>query len=435
MNKQIKAVRGSIFHFLTSPFTSDESESYQYFEDGLLFIQSGYVHKVGAYDDLKNELQPETELTEYQDGIILPGFIDSHLHYPQTDIIASYGEQLLTWLETYTFPCEGKLKDPEYAESVVDFFLTELLRNGTTTAQVMPTVHKHSAEIFFKKAEERNLRMICGKVMMDRNAPDYLLDTPEKGYEESAELIEEWHGKGRLSYAVSPRFAVTSTEEQLKKTADLLDMRPDLYLHTHLSENRREVSLISELFPWSKDYLNVYENYNLVRERSTFAHCIYLHERNYENLAANKAAISFCPTSNLFIGSGLFDLNKPIKHNVRLSIGTDIGGGTSFSILRTLGEAYKVLQLNSQKLSALKAFYLATLGGAEALCLNEKIGNFVEGKEADFCVLDMQATPLMQRRNSEAKSIEDKLFIAMTLGDDRNIKATHIMGECIYTRD
>ncbi len=428
------AIRGDIIHFTANPFTTNEEQSLQIFESGMLIIEEGRIRQVGFASDLEHLLPPDNVVHDYSGHLILPGFIDTHLHYPQTDVIASYGKQLLEWLQTYTFPCEGRFDDPEYAENVADFFLDELLRNGTTTAQVMSTSHQQSAELFFQKSLARNLRMITGKTMMDRNAPDYLLDTPDSGYEQSLELIERWHGRNRLSYAVSPRFAVTSGEEQLKRTAELMEFRPGLYLQTHLSENRDEIKLVAELFPWSKNYLDVYDHFGLVRERATFAHSIHLPEENYRLLSEKDAAISFCPTSNLFIGSGLFDFDSTIRHNVSLGMGTDIGGGTSFSMLKTLGEAYKVLQLREQTLSPLKAFYLVTLGGAEALCLDDKIGSFQPGKEADFVVLNTNATPLIQRRMEMSDSLIDKLFILMTMGDDRSIEATFIMGNRQYEK-
>jgi len=426
------AVKGTVLHFVGDPFKQDEVASLEIFEPGLLIIKNGYVSEIGPASTLEPTIPDEIEVIDYENQLILPGFIDTHLHYPQTDIIGSFGKQLLEWLEMYTFPREGMFQDDAYTESVVDFFFEELLRNGTTTAQVMPTIHKQSAEIFFQKAFEKNLRMISGKVMMDRNAPNYLRDTPEQGFEDSADLIERWHHKGRLSYAVTPRFAITSTEEQLKKASELLKLTDGLYLHTHLAENPAEVAMIVDLFPWSKSYLEVYDRFELVTERSTFAHSIHLPDATYLKLGKAKAAVSFCPTSNLFLGSGLFDLEKTKTHGIKAGIGTDVGGGTSFSMLRTLGEAYKVLQLKGQSLSPLKAFYLATLGGAESLNLDTKIGNFQPGKEADFVVLNLDATPLIQRRMEAATTIEQKLFILMTLGDDRSIQSTYIMGDKLY---
>lgn len=427
-NKSI-AIKGIILHFIADPFLQPEITCVEVFDPGILWVEDGLVKAIGKADELEDQLPGKVEVKDYGDCLVLPGFVDTHLHYPQTDIIGSYGKQLLEWLETYTFPKEGQFSDVGYTSTVVDFFLEELLRNGTTTAQVMPTVHKHSAEIFFQKALEKNLRMITGKVMMDRNAPDYLLDTPQASFDESLDIIKQWHHKGRLLYAVTPRFAVTSTEAQLEKAGELFKTEPDLYLHTHLAENKEEVELIDRLFPWSKDYLDVYDRFHLISERSVFAHSIFLSEQNRELIQQKKAAISFCPTSNLFIGSGLFDLESAKNHGIKVGIGTDVGGGTSFSMLRTLGEAYKVLQMQGQSLSPLKAFYLATLGGAESLCLVDKIGNFKKGKEADFIVLNQNATPLINRRMAASPEIEQKLFILMTLGDERSIEATYIMGE------
>ncbi|MCG8336377.1 MAG: guanine deaminase [Proteobacteria bacterium] len=434
MPHQTLAVQGTIVHFVADPFQSSEASCVEVFDPGILFIENGYVYSVGPAEKMKKLIPEGIKTTDYGSKIILPGFVDTHLHYPQTDIIGSFGKQLLDWLETYTFPKEGQFSDPGYATEVVNFFFEEILKNGTTTAQVMPTIHKQSAEIFFQKALQLNMRMISGKVLMDRNAPDFLRDTPEQGYEDSLDLIKKWHERGRISYAVTPRFAVTSTEEQLEKASDLLKKAEGLYLHTHLAENVAEVQFVSELFPWSKNYLDVYDRYNLVRDRSVFAHSIHLPEESYTSLSQNDAAVSFCPTSNLFIGSGLFNLEQTKSHKIKTGIGTDVGGGTSFSMLRTLGEAYKILQLQGQTLSAFKAFYLATLGGAEALALDEDIGNFQPGKEADFIVLNLDATPLIQRRMALCETTEQKLFLLMTLGDDRSIEATHIMGERRYFR-
>lgn len=431
-SETIVAIRGNLLHFIASPFEQGEKDCYEYIEDGLLIIDQGRFKAYGPYSELKSALPSKTTMIDNTGKLILPGFVDTHLHYPQTDIIASYGKQLLEWLETYTFPREGMFSDPEYTASVVDFFLEELLRNGTTTAQVMPTIHHQSAEIFFQKCQEKNLRMISGKVLMDRNAPDYLLDPVGGGIEESQALIEEWHQKGRLLYAVTPRFAITSTDEQLKRSSELLNQYPGLYLHTHLSENKDEIAFVEELFPWSKSYLDVYDHFGLLTDKATFAHSIHLDQKSYHDLAENKAAVSFCPTSNLFIGSGLFDLETTTKSKIKIGIGTDVGGGTSFSILRTLGEAYKVLQLKGQPLSPLKAFYLATLGGATSLSLEDKIGNFERGKEADFIIINTNGTPLIERRMNETQTLQEKLFVLMTLGDDRSIDATYVMGKKLY---
>jgi guanine deaminase len=434
MNKGTKKclIKGDILHFLSNPNLESTGKSYQYFEKGLLLIENGLVSSVGTEQDIKKKFSEDVEIVDHSGKLILPGFIDTHLHYAQTDIIASHGKQLLEWLETYTFPKEGQFIDPIYTGQVSDFFLDELLRNGTTTAQVFCTVHPHSADIFFRKSKNRNMRMIAGKVMMDQNAPDYLTDTPQRSYDESLQLIYQWHQKDRLLYAVTPRFAVTSSEAQLEKAGALMAAAPNLYMHTHLSENANEIKYVSELFPWSKNYLDVYDHFGLVTDRSTFAHSIHLSDLEYQRMAETGAAISFCPTSNLFIGSGLFDLKKVSSQRIAVGIGTDVGGGTSFSMFQTLAEAYKVLQLNGQNLSALHAFYLITLGGAASLKLDSVIGNFETGKEADFTVINYNATPLMERRQKYAETLEEKLFALIILGDDRSIDATYIMGEQAY---
>lgn len=424
----LQAFKGSILFFTEDPDRIDPQQALTYYEEGMLLVEQGYIKTVGPFADLVKTLSHEVEITDYSNNLIIPGFIDTHIHYPQTDIIASYGKQLLEWLDKCAFPIEGRFNDADYAGEVADFFLQELLKNGTTTAQVMCTVHQQSAEILFQKALEKNLRLIAGKTLMNCNAPGYLLDDSSLGFDASLALIEKWHGQGRLSYAVTPRFAITSTESQLEKAAELLNSHIGLYLHTHLSENRAETEMVKTLFPWSRDYLDVYERHELVGHRTTFAHAIHLSQQETERIAVSEAAISFCPSSNLFIGSGLFNLENATKAGIPVGIGTDVGGGTSFSILKTLAEGYKVLQLQGQSFSALKAFYLATLGGAKALGLEEKIGSFLPGREADFTVLNFNATPLIERRVAMSKTLEERLFILMMLGDERSITETHIMG-------
>ncbi|HXR01968.1 MAG TPA: guanine deaminase, partial [Pseudomonas sp.] len=353
---------------------------------------------------------------------------------PQTGMVGSYGEQLLDWLNTYVFPCEKQFEDPEHSAQVADIFLKELLRNGTTTALVFGSRHKESVEALFSAAEKLNLRMIAGKVMMDRNAPDYLVDTAESSYVDSKALIERWHGKGRLHYAVTPRFAPTSTPQQLALAGQLLSEYPDLYMQTHISENLKEVEWVKALFPERKNYLDVYDHFKLLGERSVFAHGVHLCDEQCERLAQTGSAIAFCPTSNLFLGSGLFNLPMAERHKVNVGLGTDIGAGTSFSILQTLNEAYKVMQLQGARLSPFKSLYLATLGGARALRLEEKIGNLHEGTEADFVVLDFNATPLLSYRMKQATGIEEQLFVLMTLGDDRTVSETYSAGVLVHKR-
>jgi guanine deaminase len=429
----VKAYRAAILHSIADPAVVGVEHSYEYFEDGMLVIENGLVAQVGHAADLLPTLKG-VEVTVYQDSLITPGFIDTHVHYPQTGMIASYGEQLLDWLNTYTFPTEQQFADKAHASDVAGIFLKELLRNGTTTALVFGTVHKQSVDAFFEAAERLNLRMIAGKALMDRNAPDYLTDTAESGYADSKELIERWHGKGRLHYAVTPRFAPTSTPEQLTLAGKLLGEYPDLYMHTHLSENRKEIEWVKALFPERKGYLDVYDHYKLIGPRAVFAHGVHLCDDECQRLADTGSAVAFCPTSNLFLGSGLFDLQKLEQHGVRVGLGTDVGAGTSFSQLQSLNEAYKVMQLQGKKLDPFKSLYLATLGGANALYLDDKLGNFANGKDADFVVLDYNATPLISYRMQHAKTLEEKLFALIMLGDDRAIKETFAAGQSVHRR-
>lgn len=436
----LTAIRGSFLDFVDDPFFMPEDESIRYINDGLLVLDGGRIRAFGTYADLA-ERYADVPVTVYSSQIIVPGFIDTHIHYPQTEMIASYGEQLLEWLSRYTFPTERKFQDKDYAREVAEIFLDQLLRNGTTTALVFAAVFPQSVDAFFEAAERRNLCMIAGKVMMDRHAPEFLCDTAESSYRETKELIQKWHKKGRLRYAVTPRFAVTSTDEQLNRAGELLREFPDVYLHTHLSENVDEVAWVKQLFPECEGYLDVYDQAGLVTERSLFAHSIHLTDAEFQRLSAARSAIAFCPMSNLFLGSGLFKIEqaKSEEYPVKVGLGTDVGAGTSFSMLQAANEAYKVAQLRRQKLSPFKALFLATLGGARALCLDDTLGSFDVGKEADFVVLDPQATPLMAFRNSTAMpesltELGDRIFALMMMGDDRAVQATYVLGELAYQR-
>lgn len=446
-NQSPQAIRGAFLDFVNDPFYASDAESVRYIPDGLLIVENGAIADFGSYTDLQAKYS-QVEIVTYPGKLIMPGFIDTHIHYPQSEMIAAYGEQLLEWLNKYTFPTERKFRDKAYAQNIASLFLDELLKNGTTTALVFATVHPQSVDAFFEEASRRNLRMISGKVLMDRNAPDFLTDTPETAYEESKQLIQKWHNNGRLLYAITPRFAITSTHEQLRLAGKLLQEFPDVYLHTHLSENLKEVEWVAELFPECKNYLDVYDRAGLVGEKSVFAHGIHLSEDEFKRLSAAKSALSFCPTSNLFLGSGLFKLHKAKSLNqpIKVGLGTDVGGGTSFSMLHTLNEAYKVAQLQTESLSAFKALFLATLGGARALSLEDKLGNFDPGKEADFVVLDLQATPIMATRTGGLSTrlaqgstetelreeLAEKVFGMMMLGDDRAIHAVYIAGELVH---
>ncbi|WP_130887694.1 MULTISPECIES: guanine deaminase [unclassified Pseudomonas] len=429
-----KAYRAAILHSTADPAEVGIEASYEYFEDGLLVIDDGKISALGHASELLPTLPADIEINHYQDALITPGFIDTHIHLPQTGMVGSYGEQLLDWLNTYTFPCESQFGDKAHADEVADIFIKELLRNGTTTALVFGSVHPQSVNSFFEAAEKLDLRMIAGKVMMDRNAPDYLVDTAESSYVDSKALIERWHGKGRLHYAVTPRFAPTSTPEQLTLAGQLLTEYPDLYMQTHISENLKEIEWVKELFPERKGYLDVYDHYQLLGERSVFAHGVHLCDEECARLAETGSAISFCPTSNLFLGSGLFNLPMAEKHKLNVGLGTDVGGGTSFSLLQTLNEAYKVMQLQGARLSPFKSLYLATLGGARALRLEDKIGNLQPGSDADFLVLDYNATPLLSYRLKQSNNIAETLFVLMTLGDDRTVAQTYAAGALVHQR-
>ncbi len=426
------AIRASLLHFLDDPAkVPDPKQAFQYIEDGMLVIEDGLIKTVKEFSDSDTALY--RDIVDYRGKLIVPGFIDTHIHYPQTEMIASYGEQLLEWLENYTFPTEKQFEDKAHAKMISRFFINELLKNGTTSALVFGTVHPESIDALFEEALEKNMRMIAGKVMMDRNAPDYLLDTPESSYTESKALIQKWHNRKRLQYAITPRFAPTSTREQLAVAGKLKAEFPDVYVQTHLSENKNEVEWVKSLFPEHDDYFAVYEHYGLTGDRSIFAHAIHLTEKEWNAFEYSDSVISFCPTSNLFLGSGLFDLEKAEQQDIRVGLGTDVGAGTSFSQLQTLNEAYKVFQLQGKRLSAFKGLYLATLGGARSISIDDKVGNFEIGKEADFVVLNWAATDLQKLRYQHTKSLEDKLFALMILGDERNVDATYVDGRLVYS--
>lgn len=429
----LHAVRGQILHFIADPAFHGEN-AWQHEEDGLLVIEDGKVKACGAAADLLKTLPENTEVTHYPHHLIMPGFIDTHVHYPQTQIIGAYGEQLLTWLNNYTFPAESQFSDTEHASKVADIFLNELLRNGTTSALVFATMHPESVDAIFSAAERRNLRMISGKVLMDRNVPDYLKDTAQTGYDQSKALIEKWHNKGRLNYAVTPRFAPTSTEEQLTLAGQLLTEHHDLFVQTHLSENKDEIAWVKRLFPKAHSYLDVYDQFNLLHPRTVLAHGIHLESQEIARIIDVGCSISHCPTSNLFLGSGLFDIESLTEQGMQFSIGTDVGAGTSFSMLKTLSESYKIQQLQQSRLDPFRAVYLATQGAAKSLQLDSFIGNFETGKEADFVVHDLHATPLLEFRQQHCQTLLEKLFVLIMLGDDRCTSATYAMGERVFQR-
>lgn len=421
----MQAYRASILHLLDDPTKAPDAVAFH--DDGLLVVADGEVVACGDHAALA-PIYADTPVEDLSGHWITPGFVDAHVHFPQVDVIASHGAQLLDWLQRHTFPAEAAFADADHARAAATFFLDELLRNGTTTALVFGSVHKTSVEALFEQALARDMRLIAGKTLMDRNAPAELLDTPQQARADMLALIADWHGRGRLGYAVTPRFAISCSEEELEMAGQVLAEHPGLWMQTHLSENFREIDETATLFPAAADYLEVYERFGLVGERSVFAHCVHLQGEAFARLAAKAAAVAFCPTSNLFLGSGLFPLEAACAHGVEVGIGTDVGAGTSYSILHTLGEAYKVGQLRGEALDPFHAFYLATLGGARALDLADRIGNLAPGKEADFLVLDLEATPLLARRTPAARTPADKLFALSVLGDDRVVARTYLAG-------
>ena len=427
----MQAYRASLLHFHADPAFDDKA--YAWHEDGLLLVEDGKIKAAGDYATLAPSLPSSVTPHDLRGHVITPGFIDTHLHYPQTDMIASPAPGLLPWLETYTFPTERRFEDPAHARATAEFFLDELLRCGTTTAAVYCTVHPQSVDAFFEASEARNLRMVAGKVLMDRNCPDFLRDV-EGDLGRSEDLINKWHKRGRSLYAITPRFAPTSTDVQLRLTGELAARHPDTFIQTHVSENKDECSWVGELFPQARSYLDVYDRVGLMRPRALFGHCIWLDDEDFARMAATGSAAAVCPTSNLFLGSGLFDFERADSARALLSLGTDVGAGTAFSMLQTMNEAYKVARLKGSYLPALRMFYLATLGAARSMRLEDTIGSFQPGLEADFVVLDRAATPLLARRTSHCNSLEELLFALALLGDDRTIAATYSAGRLVHAR-
>ncbi len=426
-------VRGQVLHYLSDPGPNDDPTAWEFFEDGGLWIIDGRIHAAGPWAAIQANMPPSlregADFHDHRGHLVLPGLVDTHLHYPQAGVIGSYGRQLLDWLNDYTFPAEAGFADYSVAERTARYVTDRLLAHGTTTASVYATVHAHSAEAFFRVAEARKLRMLCGKVLMDRNCPDALRDTPDSGRADSAALIERWHGKGRLGYSLTPRFAPTSSREQLQATGELFAAFPDLHLQTHLAENKAEIAWVRTLFPERASYLDVYAHYGLLKPRSIYGHCIHLTRSERREMAASGAAAAFCPTSNFFLGSGAFDYAASTAAGMRVGLATDVGGGTGFSLIRTLGQAYEASQLRGAPLSAMRGWYVATLGGARALYLDAHIGSFQPGREADFTVLDWTATPELAWRMDSTRTLAERLFALMILGDERCVRGTYVMGE------
>lgn len=405
----------------------------RYEEDGALAVVQGKIAARGPKKKIIDQF-PNASIKERKNYLLMPGFIDAHVHFPQMEVMGSFGASLLSWLTQYTYPAEMKFADLGYAKKIAKLFIHELLRHGTSSAFCFATIHKEATSALFSEAQSLGMRLISGKMMMDRHAPAALLDTPESSYEDSEELIKKWHRNARLLYAATPRFAPTSSEAQLEMVEQLKKNYKDIYIQTHLAENTEELAWVKKLFPSSRSYLDVYQKYGLVTPNSIFAHGIYLDHEDLELLHAQEACMVHCPSSNLFLGSGLFPLKKTTKESIGLALGSDVGGGTSFSMLNNLQDAYKISALNGYTFNSLYGFFLLTLGGAQALSIDNYVGNFDVGKEADFIVVDLEKTPVQRLKAQQAESIEDLLFSLMILGDDRNIVETYIMGKKVYSQ-
>lgn len=431
------AIRGHVVTVIGDPFVEGDETVLVDIADGCVVIRDGIITAVGPYEQVKGDVPDGAHVDRYRDQIITSGFIDAHVHYVQTGIIGAFGAQLIDWLNEYTFVAEQRFSDKGYAAAVAKVFFDELLRNGTTTALTFCAVYPESVDAFFEESLRRGTRMAAGKVLMDRNAPAALLDTPQSAYDDSKALIDRWHGRGRNLYAVTPRFAPTSTQAELDVAATLRRETPGALMHTHVSENLGEIAWVRSLFPKNGGYLDVYDKSGLLGPGAVLAHGVHLTAQERIRVVETRSAVAHCPTSNLFLGSGLFHVHqaKNVKHNMTVGLGTDIGAGTSFSLLSTMNEAYKVAQLTQYPLDAIKMFYLATLGGAQALGVEDKIGSLEVGKEGDVVVLDPNATDLLAFRSARVTSLEEQLFVLATMGDDRTVAATYVGGRIAYSRD
>lgn len=424
-------LRGRLLSFHRAPLAIDDTASYLYIEDGGLLIDGGKIAAIGDYADIRAQAPESVAEKDHRPHLIVPGLIDMHLHFPQMQVIGSYAANLLEWLNTYTFPEECRFVESAHAERIATHFYDELIRHGTTTAVAYCSVHKISADAFFAEAMKRNMLMVGGKVMMDRNAPQGLLDTPQTSYDETRAVIADWHGKGRNHVAITPRFAITSTPKQMEAAQALAQEFPDLFIQTHLSENLDEIKYTCELYPEATDYTDIYVRYGLMGSKTLLGHAIHLSDREADVLSETGAVAVHCPTSNLFIGSGLFPMKKLQRREkpVRIAVATDIGGGSSYSMLRTMDEAYKIQQLLGERLNPLESWYLMTRGNAEALSMVDRIGTLEAGTDADITVLNASSTPAMALKMEVVNSLTEELFLMLTMGDDRTVVETYIAGE------
>lgn len=420
------ALRGKLIDFVADPVGS--ASAVRVVDDGLLLINEGRIVARGEYGPLSRALGPEQEVTDFTGCLLLPGFVDAHTHFAQLDVVATAGDGLLDWLTRHTFPAEMRFADPVLCEETARFFLDELAANGTTSACVLGTVHAQSVEALFTEAQARGMRLVAGKCLMDRNCPPELCDRGDQGMHESLNLAARWHGQGRLAYAITPRFAASSTDRQLKLAGELARSRPDLYIQSHLAESEEEARWVRELFPRARSYLDVYDSFGLLRDRSVYAHCIWLDAADRRRFAQARATAAVCPGSNLFLGSGAFDFARAVEAGMKIALATDVGGGPSLSMLAAMRAAHDVVRQRGGSLSATQLFYWATRGAAQALGWDDHVGTLESGAEADVVVLDPAATPLLARRAAAADSVESLLFALMFLGDDRAVRETFIAG-------
>lgn len=425
-----KILRGRILTFNAEPLSANDVSAYTYIENGALLVADGSIVACGSFTDVIQQA-PGTTVIDHRPHLLMAGFIDTHIHFPQIQVIASAAPQLLDWLNDYTFPAETQFSDEAHCTVMAAAFCDQIINHGTTTAVAYGSVHAGSIDALFKETSRRNMRMIGGKVLMDRNAPEALLDSPQSGYDDSKMLIEKWHGHGRTDYAITPRFAITSSPEQMEATAALVAEHPECYVQTHLSENLDEIAYTAELYPQARDYLDVYDSYGLLGKKTLLGHAIHLTPREIDVLAETRSCAVFCPTSNLFLGSGLFNHGNLRKHKITTAIATDVGAGSSYSMLQTLNEGYKVLQLQQQSLFAMQAFHWITRGNAVALGLEHNIGTLDAGTEADIVVLNAAATPAMALRMQTATSLSEELFVLQILGDDRAIEQVYVAGQAV----
>ena len=419
-------LRGQVLSFTASPFDGEATEAARL--DEAVVLQRGRIVAVGGFDDL-TACYRQAKTVDHGDRLIMAGFIDAHAHYPQTAMIASWGKRLIDWLNSYTFPEEMKFGDPAYAATIATRYLDLTAANGTTTICSFCTIHPASVEALFTEAQARGQRVVAGKTCMDRNAPDGLRDTAQSGYDDSKALLQRWHGVDRISYAITPRFSPTSTPDQLAAMGALWAEHPDCLMQTHLSEQTDEIAWVKSLFPEARDYLDTYEAHGLLGANGLYGHAIHLEPRERDRLREVGGALVHCPTSNTFIGSGLFDMGGLMAEGQRIGLATDTGGGSSFSMLRTMAAAYEIGQLRGNALHPAQLIWLATVGSAQALRMDGAIGNIAPGMEADLVVLDLASTPAIAQRSARAKDIWEAIFATIMMGDDRAVVEVWIGGQ------